>query len=50
MQDIIIDYIIEKWSFIQADLLITMIQEDVKLFEKDVYLKKGGHDILNYGE
>lgn len=31
-------------------LVQEMIQEDVKLFEKDVYLKKGGHDILNYSE
>ncbi len=31
-------------------LVKDMMCEDLKLFEKDVYLKKGGHEILNYHE
>lgn len=31
-------------------LVQEMVQEDMKLFQKDLYLKKGGHEILNYGE
>ncbi len=34
---------------IQA-LVKEMVQEDLKLFKKDLYLKTGGHQILNYGE
>ena len=31
-------------------LVEDMMNEDLKLFEKDVYLKEGGHQILNYHE
>lgn len=31
-------------------LVKEMVQEDLKLFKKDVYLKKGGHDILQNQE
>ena len=32
------------------ELAREMAQEDLKLFQKDLYLKDGGHNILNYGE
>ncbi len=31
-------------------LVAEMVQEDLKLFEKDVYLKEAGHQVLNYFE
>lgn len=31
-------------------LVKEMVREDFKLFEKDLYLKEGGHKIMNYGE
>ena len=31
-------------------LVKEMMEEDVKLFKKDLYLKEGGHDILNFEE
>ncbi len=35
----------------QLDELISdMVKADLKLFKKDLYLKKGGHDIYNYNE
>ncbi len=33
-----------------AGLVKEMMEEDVKLFKKDLYLKEGGHDILNFEE
>lgn len=33
-----------------AALVKEMVQSDVKLFERDQYLKQGGHSILNYAE
>jgi len=33
-----------------ASLCKDMVQADMKLFEKDQYLKQGGHDILNQNE
>lgn len=37
-----------KYSFEQ--LVREMVASDIKLFERDQYLKEGGHDILNYHE
>jgi len=31
-------------------LVKDMMQSDLKLFEKDKYLKEGGHETLNYFE
>jgi len=39
---------IPKYSF--AELVKEMVQSDIKVFERDQYLKKGGHDVLNYHE
>ena len=33
-----------------AQLVKEMVQEDLKLFERDRYLLKGGHKIMNYNE
>jgi GDPmannose 4,6-dehydratase len=33
-----------------AQLVKEMVQEDLKLFERDNYLLKGGHKIMNYNE
>ena len=33
-----------------AQLVKEMVQEDLKLFERDSYLLKGGHKIMNYNE
>lgn len=40
------------WSYtIELDDLVKeMVQEDIKLFERDKYLKDGGHKTLNYFE
>ena len=32
------------------ELVKEMVREDVKLFERDQYLKEGGHNTLNYHE
>jgi GDPmannose 4,6-dehydratase len=32
------------------DIIREMVQADIKLFEKEKYLKEGGHKILNYRE
>ena len=32
------------------DLVKEMMESDLKLFEKDKYLKEGGHQTLNYYE
>ncbi|MFZ1664861.1 MAG: GDP-mannose 4,6-dehydratase [Flavobacteriales bacterium] len=39
-----------KHTYELKDLVKEMVQADVKLFERDVYLKKGGHKILNEEE
>ena len=39
-----------KHTYELKDLVKEMVREDVKLFERDVYLKKGGHKILNEEE
>jgi len=39
-----------KHKYELKDLVKEMVQEDVKLFERDVYLKKGGHKILHEQE
>ena len=39
---------IPKYSF--KELVSEMVKSDIKLFERDQYLKEGGHDILNYHE
>jgi len=37
-----------KYDF--KDLINEMVLSDLNLFKKDLYLKKGGHEILNYNE
>ena len=32
------------------ELIKEMVEEDIKLFERDKYLKEGGHKTLNYNE
>jgi GDPmannose 4,6-dehydratase len=32
------------------DLVTDMMQSDLELFKKDLYLKKGGHEVKNYFE
>jgi GDPmannose 4,6-dehydratase len=27
-----------------------MVEEDIKLFSKDKYLRDGGHEVINYNE
>jgi GDPmannose 4,6-dehydratase len=39
-----------KHKYNLAALVKEMVREDIKLFERDVYLKKGGHKILNEEE
>lgn len=39
-----------KHKYELKDLVKEMVREDVKLFERDVYLMKGGHKILNEEE
>lgn len=41
-----------KWEpkYSLEDLVKEMVDADVKLFQKDKYLKEGGHDTLNYNE
>ena len=39
-----------KHTYELKDLVKEMVREDIKLFERDVYLKKGGHKILNEEE
>ncbi len=39
-----------KHKYELKDLVKEMVQADIKLFERDVYLKKGGHKILNEEE
>ncbi len=39
-----------KHTYELKDLVKEMVAEDVKLFERDVYLKKGGHRILHEAE
>ncbi|MFZ1618966.1 MAG: GDP-mannose 4,6-dehydratase [Flavobacteriales bacterium] len=39
-----------KHTYELKDLVKEMVREDVKLFERDVYLKQGGHKILNEEE
>lgn len=33
-----------------ADIVKEMVEADLKLFEREKYLKDGGHDTLNYNE
>jgi len=33
-----------------AQLVVEMMEADIKLFQKEKYLKDGGHDTLNYHE
>lgn len=37
-----------KYTF--SALVAEMVKSDVKLFQRDQYLKEGGHDVLNYHE
>ncbi|MCC6839725.1 MAG: GDP-mannose 4,6-dehydratase [Flavobacteriales bacterium] len=39
-----------KHKYDLAALVKEMVREDIKLFERDVYLKKGGHKVLNEEE
>jgi cell migration-inducing and hyaluronan-binding protein len=41
-----------KWKlkYSLEDLVKEMVASDLKLFEKDKYLKEGGHDVMNYHE
>tara|TARA_B110000285_G_scaffold235135_1_gene315063 strand:+ start:7529 stop:7735 length:207 start_codon:yes stop_codon:yes gene_type:complete len=39
-----------KHKYELADLLKEMVLSDVKLFEKDRYLKEGGYQTMNYFE
>ncbi|HMN06890.1 MAG TPA: GDP-mannose 4,6-dehydratase [Flavobacteriales bacterium] len=39
-----------KHKYELKDLVKEMVREDIKLFERDVYLMKGGHKILNEEE
>ncbi|HRN35995.1 MAG TPA: GDP-mannose 4,6-dehydratase [Flavobacteriales bacterium] len=39
-----------KHKYNLAALVKEMVREDIKLFERDVYLKKGGHKVLNEEE
>lgn len=39
-----------KPKYTVQQLVKEMVASDVKLFEKDKYLKEGGHDILNFHE
>lgn len=39
-----------KLKYSLEDLVKEMVASDIKLFEKDKYLKEGGHDVMNYHE
>lgn len=39
-----------KTSYGFEELVKEMVREDIKLFERDQYLLKGGHQVMNYNE
>jgi GDPmannose 4,6-dehydratase len=39
-----------KHTYDLAALVKDMVQSDLKLFERDQYLKEGGHKVFNYFE
>ncbi len=39
-----------KHTYAFETLVKEMVQEDIKLFERDQYLLKGGHQVMNYNE